>query len=169
MKRTMTLVMLTAVLFFTACGPTTDDAIKYNDQIIDQQVKIIGTIDNLYDALEKWTNHGGMDAAYQNAMKQVELGTADVSAMDKFDGSTEFKDAALKLFGIYKSVLDNEFKEMIAINKLPDDQYTTEMKAKFDQLNDMAFKKMDDGLNELQVVQNRFAAKYKFEIEKTNP
>ena len=108
-----------------------------------------------------------MDRCYSETMKQIETGTDVVSKLDKFGGNSDFKDAALKLFGVYKMLMQNEFKQMIAINKLPDEQYTTEVKEKMTQLNDMSIKKLDDGLAELQAVQSAFAKKYKFEIKKT--
>lgn len=157
--------ILTSVLI--SCGPTKEEAIDYNDKIINEQVAIIGKINKLYDALENYTDHSGMDMAYQNAINQVKTGVVVVENMKKFGGSTEFRDAALILFGTYQSVLDNEFKRMIELQKYPDELYTTEVKNEYAKLNDVSFKKMDDGLIELKVIQAKFADKYKFEIKKS--
>ena len=169
MKKLFSLSMLAfTLLFATSCGPTTDEAIAYNDKIIDEQVAIIDKINTLEKSMETWENHSGMDQAYVATVKQLEESTAVVSAMEDFDGSSEFKDGALKLFGIYKAVLEKEYKEMIALYKLPDDQFSSEVEDKWAGIHDQAFKKMDDGLNELRTIQEKFSEKYKFEIEKTN-
>lgn len=168
MKKTITVMLLgLIVLFAVSCKPSTEDAINYNDKIIDQQVMIIEKINALYKALDDYTNHERMDRAYNDAVKQVELGTEEVTKLKDFGGSSEFKDGALKLFGIYKSVLSNEFKKMIEISKLPDDLYTTEKEAEWKKMDDDAFNKMDVGLNELKSIQKSFADEYKFDIEKT--
>jgi hypothetical protein len=167
MRKTITLILFAiTAMVFTSCGPTKEEAIKYNDKIINEQVEIINKINKLYDALKNYEDHYGMDFTYAEALKQLETGTAAVEKLDKFGGNTEFRDGALKLFGTYKSVLQNELKKMIDISKLSDDMYTTEVEAEFNNLADISTKKMDEGLNELNAIQQKFADKYKFQIEK---
>lgn len=167
MKKTLLISMSAImVLAFTACAPTKEEAISFNDKIINEQVLIIDKINLLFDALDDYTDHAGTDLAYSEALKQLETGTDVVSKLPKFGGSTEFRDEALKLFATYKSVLQNEFKKMIALSKLPDEQYLQQEEEEYKSLNKMASEKMDDGLQELNAIQREFAAKYKFEIEK---
>jgi hypothetical protein len=158
--------MVLAAMFLTSCGPSTDQAIAYNDAIIDEQVAIIDKIDFMYESFKNFVPDE-MDKAYSDALAQLETGTANVSKMDAFDGKTDFRDAAIELFKAYKSVFDNEFKEMITIYKLPDDQYTKEQEDKWNLLSDQAIKKMDAGLQKLKDIQAEFARKYKFEVQKT--
>jgi hypothetical protein len=169
MKKTITLFLFAVVaMTVTSCGPTKEEAIDYNDKIINEQVAIIDKIDKVYDALKNFKDAYGMDYAYAEALKQVETGTEIVTKLDKFGGTTEFRDEALKLFGTYKSVLENELKKMIDITKLSDDIYfTTNAEAEFNKLSDVSFKKMDMGLKEFNTIQKAFANKYKFEIEKS--
>jgi hypothetical protein len=167
MKKTITLMLFVIVAtVLTSCGPTKEEAIAYNDKIINEQVNIIDKINALYDAMKNYEYHYGMDYAYAEALKQADKGTEVVGKLEKFGGSTEFRDEALKLFGTYKSIMQNEIKKMIDINKLTDDMYTEEAQAEFDKLADISSKKMEDGLQELNAVQQKFADKYKFEIEK---
>ena len=167
MKKTLLFSIVSImVMAFTACGPTKEEAITFNDKIINEQVLIIEKINLLYDALEKYEDHNGMDFAYSEALKQLETGTNVVSKLEKFGGSNDFRDGALQLFEIYKSVLQNEFKRMIDLSKLPDEQYTSEQEDEYKMLHQVVSKKMDDGLKDLNEIQREFAAKYKFEIEK---
>ncbi len=169
MKKLLTYVLFAAMLVATtSCGPTTDDAIKYNDKIINEQVKIITKINELYKAFDDYTNFAKIDKCYADAQAQLQTGTDAVTQLDKFDGNADFRDGALKLFGLYKSILQNELKQMIAINRLPNDQFTPEIKDKMQKLGEQSMKKMDDGLAELQQTQSAFAKKYKFEIKKSD-
>jgi hypothetical protein len=161
----MYLLLPLMLLMLAACGPSKEEAIAYNDKIIDQQVLLIDKINSLEKSMEVWDDHAGMDRAYIAAIKQLEESTEVVSKLEKFDGSTEFRDGALKLFGIYKSVLDNEYKEMVALYKLSDEQFTTKVEDKWNSIHDAAMKKMDDGLNELRAVQTAFSEKYEFQID----
>jgi hypothetical protein len=170
MKKTIYTLFITIIMMvFSSCGPTKEEAIDYNDKIINEQVYIIDKIDKLFDALKNYKDFNGMDKSYTEALRQVETGTAIVGKLDKFGGNTEFRDEALKLFRTYKSVLENELKNMITISKLPDEMYTTGAEDEFNKLSDVSFKKMDVGLKEFNTIQKAFANKYKFEIEKNNP
>jgi hypothetical protein len=167
MKRNIyTVLFAIFAMVLTSCGLAKEEAISYNDNIINEQVAIIDKIDKLYDALKDYTNHYGMDYAYSEALKQVETGTGIVSKMDKFDGNAEFRDEALKLFGTYKSVLQNELQRMADISKLSNDSFTTDAEAEFNKLNDISVKKLDEAEKEFAEFQKNFANKYNFEIEK---
>jgi hypothetical protein len=160
------ITLLIVSLTMTSCGPTTDEAIDYNDAIIDQQTAIIDKIDQLYDSFKDFDSTK-MDIAYDEGAKQITTGTDAVSKMEAFDGKTDFRDSALVLFKTYKSVFDNEFKQMIAIYKLSDADYTKDQEDMWNQLSDGAIKKMDDGLLRLKKIQGEFAKKYKFDIQKS--
>ncbi len=167
MKKVFSLCAISCVMMlaFTSCGPTTDDAINYNDAIIDEQANIIQTVDYMYESFKNFES-AEMDIAYEAAQNQIDSGTMIVSKMEPFDGSTAFRDSAIALFKLYKSVFDNEIKDMVAIYKLPDDQYTKDEEDKWNQLSEQAVKKMDEGLVRLKAVQSEFAGKHKFEIER---
>ena len=168
MKKLFTFVMLaTMAITFISCKPSTEDAIKYNDQIFSEQIRIIEKIDILYTAMEDYTNLTQMDASYADALKQVEIGSEAVGKLKEFGGNADFRDEAIKLFGSYKALLQNEIKEILSLNKLPDDQFTPEMREKMGVLNEVAIKKMALGLAALQEKQGVFAKEYKFEVKKS--
>jgi transcription-repair coupling factor (superfamily II helicase) len=167
MRKTITLILFAFfATLVTSCGPTKEEAIDYNDKIITEQVAIIEKIDKLYDAMKNYTDHQGLDSAYAAALKQIETSSDILSKLEKFDDDTEFRDAALKLFATYRSVLQNEMKKMIDFSKLPDELYTTEVEDEFTKLSDITLTRMDDDLKQLNAAQVKFANKHKFEIEK---
>jgi len=168
MKKYYKILSACCLLFMLAsCGPTTDEAIKYNDSIIDVQAQIVEEINTLYKCFDDWDHPEKMDEAYKQALAQVDLGTEKVSKLPDFGGKSEFREATLKLFSVYKSVIQTELKTMIDIIKMPGAEITPEIEARFDAMNGQALKKMDNGLKEFQEVQIKFSVKYNFVLNKS--
>jgi hypothetical protein len=146
-----------------SCGPSTDDAVKYNDELVNQQTKVFEKETALIEAISK-NMPEKLDLLYGDLKKQIDESIAAVDKMESFDGKTDFKDAAMKVFTAYKEVVDNEYKEMIKYSKVPDTLYTPEDDDKVIALS----KKIDDKLNksvdDFVQVQKSFAEKYKFEL-----
>jgi hypothetical protein len=154
-------LMLTS---FFACGPTKEDAIKYNDSIITEQRKVVDKENELTGAIKN--NAGNLDEILAGLSKQVEESTAAVTKMEDFDKKSDFKDAALKLFAAYKDVASNEYKAWLLNLKTPaeqvDDKVLDEEKVLVQKINE----KIDKALGDFTKAQEDFAAKYKFEIAK---
>jgi hypothetical protein len=153
------------MFLFASCGPSSEEAIKYNNSIIDEQMLITGKIDTLYKSLNR-EHPEIMDEAYKQALSQVDSGTEKVSKLDDFGGKSDLREASLKLFAIYKSVIQAEIKTMIEILKKPSTEITPETETQIDVMYDQALKKMDNGLKEFLDVQYKFAGKYNFKLNK---
>lgn len=166
MKNTIlgTLLLLVATVF-VACGPTPEQGIEYNDAIIEEQVIVLDKLDAAYEALANYEDQAGMDRALTAAQQQSDLSLENIKKMDGFDGTTEFRDAAIALFEVYKSITINELPQIVAIYKLPEEQYTQEKKDEADKLLDESTLKTDEGLAKFQAAQEAFGAKYKFTFE----
>lgn len=160
MKKVFGLLSLVIVMMLVACGPTPEQAAAYNDKIIDEQIAIVDKIDALVESYQYYVP-ADMDAAYSSAMNQVTTGITNVTALEDFDGKTEFKDAALELFNAYKTVLESEHREMVQIYKIPDEQFTEDHYSKWDNLAKQADSKMEEAFNKFGKAQDDFAAKYK--------
>jgi hypothetical protein len=121
-KINITLILALFMLgFVSSCGPTQADAIKNNDAIIEQQKILLKEYDKVVEA-------SGDVAKVENAIKeynsQCTKSIEIVEKMDNFGKETAFKDAALTLFKLFKSVGDNELKEMLRILKIPAENLT---------------------------------------------
>jgi hypothetical protein len=162
-KFNISLILALFVLGFVSCGPTTEDAIKYNDAIIEQQTILVKENDKVIDAM------GGDAAKFEAAIKefnaQVAKSTEIVEKMDKFGKETTFKDAALSLFKVFKSVGDNEYKEILRVINIPSDKVTKadedQMMASAKQIDEKLQKELDAFLKS----QKDFAEKYKFKLQ----
>ncbi|HOY30873.1 MAG TPA: hypothetical protein PKW80_03245 [Bacteroidales bacterium] len=152
------------VLVFTSCGPSGDEAIDYNDKIIDEQTKIVDKINVLYETMNLSEHPEQMHEAYKHALIQIDSGAEKVSKMNDFDGNTGMREGAVKLFSMYKSVVQTEIRAMIEILEKPEAENAAETESRFNEIQNLALKKMDAGLAEFQEVQLKFADKYNFEL-----
>ena len=167
MKRLeITLILIALLLGMFSCKPSKEEAIKYNDLIINQQISINRKIETLNKSFKNWEKSDSMDICRLNALEQVEQSIKLVSEMKDFHGNSNLRDEAISLFKIYKNIIGNEFKEMIMIYKLPLELYTKDQERKWNNLSDSAFSKMDIAISKMQEEQKKFAEEFKFEFEK---
>jgi len=165
MKKVIGFLFFVSILIFSACAPTTEQAAAYNDTIIAEQTLIIEKIDAVTESFVDYIPEV-MDKASKEASDQVNKGIANVTAFEKFDKTNDYKDAALELFNVYKSVIDGEFKKMIAIYKIPDEDFKDEHYQQFDELQTAAQDKMDKAEAKFVAFQEEFAKKYNLILTK---
>jgi hypothetical protein len=167
MKKLFLVLAFLPLLLFTQCGPTTEDAIAYNDKIIAQEFAVIGTIDELQNALATY-DPAKIEPALNAAKVQVDISIEAVKLIGGFDKNNDFLDATLNLFNVFKSQINNEYKEQFEIYKLPIDQYTTTEENRYNELNKIIDDQYFPAFDKFSKAQDEFAAKWKFELEKRN-
>ena len=163
MKTTKLISLAFLLSFLYACAPSTEEAMKYNDKITSEQTLINKKIEELNDTYDNYIVEE-MNSAHKVALEQVEKSTKTIKRLKAFDEDTDFKNAALKLFGVYKSVLENEHKRIIELLILPDDRYGKEEVKEFETIRNNSIEKIDKEVDKLVEAQEAFAKKYKFEI-----
>lgn len=163
MNKVLTSVFaLFIVVALQSCGPTPEDAIKYNDSIIDQ-VNLVINSDKILESMNKEV--ADMTSASESLIKQINSSIDIVKKGGGFDGKTDFMDMAIKYLTAYKGVVEGEYKEMIAINSKPSEQITEEDDTKYQKMQEESDKKMQTASDEFDKFQKDFAVKYKFQIE----
>ncbi len=169
MKTKISVILSTFVLvmFFVSCGPTKEDAIKYNDKIISEQRKVVDKENDLTRYIKSGTlTNDKLDENYNNLSKQVGESIDAVNKIEAFDGKTDLKDATLQFFSVYKSVIGKEYKEWILNLKTPLDKVDQKVLDEETYIVKTINDKLDEAHNIYKTAQNNFAAKYKFEIAK---
>ena len=149
--------------FLFACAPSTEQAMKYNDKLTEQQTLISKKIEDLNDTYDNYIAEE-MNAAHKAALEQLEKSTKIIKKLKPFDEDKVFKKTALELFTVYKSVLENEHKRIIELLVLPDDKYKKEEVKEFETVRNSSIEKIDVEVDKLVKAQEAFAKKYKFEI-----
>jgi hypothetical protein len=168
MKKTLfaSINFILFALIFTSCAPTIEEAMNYNDKIIHEQKKIIGAENDLIRSIKATTlNTTLLDEQYSILSKQIDESTAIVEKIDDFDGKTDFKDATLKLFKIYREVADTDYKAWIKNLKIPSDMLTKEDYAEESVIVARINSKLDNANGDFIYAQKEFASKYKIVLK----
>ncbi|MFA6923510.1 MAG: hypothetical protein WC223_04575 [Bacteroidales bacterium] len=152
------------IIFFSCNSSTSKDAAKYNDSLVAHQLRITDKIDLLDSTFADYKSDK-MDKAYSEAMKQVLTSIEKIGKINAFNDERELKEAMLKLFEIYKSVLENEYSKIIALNKLSETNFGTAEEKKIEKLSSEIDNKLNSALTEFEKKQKEFAAKYKIKLE----
>jgi hypothetical protein len=161
--RNFTLILLTIVTILISCGPTVEDAIKYNDTIIGRNDEITTKFGKLIDSYDKFVP-SEMDKAYKDALTTTNDAIDFANKLKPFDEDSSFKNGAIQLFQTYKDVLETEHKRIIELLKLPESDYGKEEVTEFEKLIEAAYKKVNLQREELVSIQEQFAKAHQFEI-----
>ncbi len=170
MKSKYFLLLLVIVGLLSSCGPTPEEAAAYNDSIVTVQLEIDVKINALIESYHNYIDEDiqtteGIEKAYNDAMAQVDKSIQTVAGMENFAESSELKDDATKLFGTYKSLLENEYKEMMQLYALPDSSYTQEHDEKWENLNSSSISKTKEAIELFVKAQQKFVTKYKLALK----
>lgn len=149
--------------FLTSCGNKTDEALQYSNKLVELQT-------NVYKAFITFSN--SMASAdmpkikenHQLAVKAANDALDAIKKIEPFDGDDNLRLKMQALLEFYLSILNNEFKEAVAIiekgtNATPEDiikinalsSNITQKEAKLD--------------SEAQAAQKAFSEKYKFTLQ----
>lgn len=160
-----TYVVAALIIAQVACKPQPKEAADYNNKIISEQDSIVLKFRALEQTLNEY-DPLAMDVAYFEANEQVDTSILVVKNMPAFDGKTDYKDSVLEVFSIYKELLDHEYKEVVAILKKSEAEYTKEDEERvryllFNVINE----KLNNAYENIIAIQTAFADKYKITLK----
>ncbi len=164
MKKLSFFLVLALSFLLTKCGPTTDDAINYNDRLIDIELNVIDKIDAVDNAFATY-DPKLIEPAMNEAISEIEKAVKQVEEIGDFDGDSEFKDALSDLLNLFKSQLNNEYKEQLEIYKLPDDKYTETEENRYNELLNKMDEECTEAFRKFTDAQQKFADKWGFVLE----
>jgi hypothetical protein len=164
MKKLSTFVFaLFTAAALTSCGPTSEDAINYNDSLINEINKVIQADNKFVEAEDKGGDE--MKSAHQSLIQQVNTALENIKKVGPFDKKSDFLDASVKYLTTYKGVVENEYKQMVDISSKPDDQKTEDDDAAYNKAQDASRDKMKTAEDEFTKVQQDFSKQYKFKFK----
>ncbi|MCU0286133.1 MAG: hypothetical protein MUF15_07010 [Acidobacteria bacterium] len=101
-------------VFLLAIGCNTGAAVRYNDEIVNYQGKVIEKMLALSDAFQKGDS-SDMEAKLKSLQLQIDESLAGLSKMQDFKGNFRLRDGAIALFEFYQSIAGTEYREIIDI------------------------------------------------------
>jgi hypothetical protein len=155
------------ITIMVSCGHTTDDAVKFNNGIVEQQTKVFEKENALLNAINK-NMQNKIDSLFTALSVQVDSGYASINEMEIFDKETGLKESSLNIFATYKKVLTGDYKDLIKCIKTPDSLYTQENDDIFTGLSKKISDTLNQSINAFIELQKKFAEKYKFELTITD-
>jgi hypothetical protein len=158
------IVGLTAAFFIFKYAGGSSAAIKYNDQIVSNQNRIIEKVFPLSQAFQTG-DQADMEAKLETLKIQIDQSLAAVSAMKAFKGNIELRDSAIDLFKFYRTIADNEYTEIINIISLARNNITEYEKNRLIEIQSSLTSREREYDNRLQAAQSRFAGKYGIKIK----
>lgn len=169
MKKVFSLITVISVLFLLqSCKQ--ESAEEYNNKIINQQVSIVKQIDNLkksiddYNILPAAEALKNMDKAYDSTVFQIDSGLAFMETVKPFKKDNSLQEASKTLFNAYKGIVEQDFKQIIELYKLPDSMFTTVEQKKLDSLINLSNQKLQEVYDNFMKSQKSFAKKYKLNL-----
>lgn len=163
-KSTLKIIL---VFFLSGCSNLSENAIKYNDQIISQQQKIVLLFNKLDSSFADTINHS-YKVIHLDLLKEIENQLKSIDSIPNFDNKSRFKQEYKILLTVYHDVVKNDYSKMIDLYTLPDSLYTQNVKDDFLQTNKNANEKLQQALNKFIEVQKQFAMEYKFSLQDRN-
>ncbi|MES2618643.1 MAG: hypothetical protein V4613_12245 [Bacteroidota bacterium] len=157
-----TVLCLFASLLLLSCNKS-QDAAKYNDQIIGYQTPIIEKMLELSKAIET-QDSAAMFSKLQELNDRIDVSIAGMQKLEKFDDKTQLKEKMLKAFEFYKSISMNEYKTIIEIVAKPDDAVTTEDVELLNKIATEVSAKETEIDNQVEAAQKAFAKENNMEL-----
>ncbi len=108
MKKILFLLPLIAFLVSSCDIPTTQSAMKYNDDMLYIQQSVDDQMASFIDNAEHY-NRAQADQKIEEMSKSIDDAIETVKNKKDFDGKDDFKKAMIKLLEAYKDLLHKEF------------------------------------------------------------
>jgi hypothetical protein len=135
-----------------------NEAIAFNDKIVNEQIKI-------GEAILAFSDNPN-DFSLKQIKIQSDKSINELNSMKVFDGNKKFLSAAKSLFKFYGEITNNEYKKILDLIQNKNKYTSEEVTTKITKLTESITKKesiLDAGFKEAQ---QNFAAKYNFSLTK---
>jgi hypothetical protein len=117
------LPLIVASVFLTSCGPTTNDAVSFNDSVVSAQKSCIKGEKDFFKACDGY-NPDEIKTSYESFVKMVDSSVKIMEGMPEQKEFAKFKESANNLVSAYKKLIPVEYKEYARIYSLSNEQYT---------------------------------------------
>ncbi len=140
-----------------------DDAIEYNDQMIQIQSLVDADLVILLDAIDTGKDYN-IKGALKECKKTIKTAKKSVKKIGTFNDDDQYQTEMLSLIAMYEDILKNEVAGIIEVTlsaeELSEDQYT-----EIFELYDGALVKYETSFEKFQDYQYKFADKWDFSID----
>lgn len=164
MKKLILSIAACATFLLTSCGPTKDDAVKYNQSFIAIEKSLTPAYNGFIDQIDGH-NLDSLKIAYEAFAAKAKSSVEECEKMQAFGEKRDYLDAVSAYFKTINSLAQNEGKQMVVIMTKDTSQVSEEDVAnvsKYAEKFDADYAKV---LKTAQEAQAAFAKEWKFEIK----
>ena len=148
-----------------ACGPTKDDAVKFNDRIVSVQKMCLAAEGSFYDVCDK-LNADDIKKALADFKSNVTTCAEKIEKIEAHESFDAYKQSAVNLLKSYKGMLDVEFTEYARLYSVPSEVFNKDDEANQKELVVKINISLDLLNKNFIEEQKRFADKWGFILEK---
>lgn len=157
------LIIGTLSIILTSCGPTQNEAIKYNDSLIDITDKIMEK-QNLFVNQLDGHNIDSLKITHQLFVRQAEISIEELTKVKIFDDKNEFGNSVSEYIAIVNSIVNNEAKQMVELLSKEAEQYTLYDQEKIEKLASKFDEKNNKSFENLEKAQLAFSKEWNFKL-----
>lgn len=159
--KTLGVLILAVTLFSCKSKPTPQEAVAYNDKVVDIHTKAINSLDDITTAFDG--SAADLQAAHKGAIDKAAQAIDGIKKLGPLEADkTAFYDAAVSYLTMHKQVLESEYKKVIEIlskEETADEDFTA-----VENLMKEAEDKYAKGDEDFEKAQVSFAKEYGFQI-----
>lgn len=156
-------IIISAVL--VACGPTKDDAVNFNDQIVSAQKSCLKAEGDFYDVCDK-LNPDDIKKAFADFQSSVNVSVKKIEEAEAHDDFDAYRQSAVNLLNAYKKMLDLEFANYADLYCIPTKDFTEADEERQKELSAKINTSLDLLNKNFIAEQQRFADKWDFTLAK---
>jgi hypothetical protein len=166
MKKIFLLLGIAFAATMISCGPTTEDAIKHNDNIVADQKEMLDLETDLLNDIVDGQEAANIKKTFKKYLGFLEEMEKKYNEMDEFDEKDTFRKAMINLIKEFKSVAENEYDEMIEIYSKEPDALTDADFEKWEDLTEIIDEKEGKANDDFLDAQKEFSKEYNFDLKK---
>ncbi len=165
MKKIFLLIGIAFAATMISCGPTTEDAIKHNDNIVADQKEMLDLESDFVNAIVDGQDESAIKKTFKKYTDFLDEMEKKYNDMDEFDEKDTFRKAMINLVTEFKKVAKNEYDEMVQIYTKDPDALTDTDFEKWEELTNVVDEKESKANDEFLDAQKEFAKEYNFDLK----
>jgi hypothetical protein len=161
--KTEIITLASLILLFISCTPSKEEAVDYNDKLVNEQILVATSIDSLNELISN-KDTIQIKNCYNDLLNTITKSTNKIDSMNDFDNNSDYKNYIKKLLQAYREIIENEYKNLINICYLPDTLISQDTLIFFNSTLNTINNSISIQTKEFNTFQENFAKKYNFTL-----
>jgi hypothetical protein len=163
-KKAFFLIGVIIAISFSSCTSRSEEAADYNKLVIDEQIEIVRSFNEVDSTLNE-LDAESIDDAYHILRGKIKGGIRKLDSIGDFKGDPSLLQASKELFRGYDNLVAGPYQDLIKLLELPDSMFTSEEQLKAFKLEDEIVENIHSLHDAYEAKQLEFGAKYNLVLE----